>query len=91
MRGFFVGVNLRRMAQASRIQEIHASTAISFVEHARVRLRETIAKHRLKAGATGTIVHVYEGGSGFEVEFGAGSASPQVITLDRDVIEPLTD
>jgi hypothetical protein len=56
-----------------------------------VRLRASLARHHLRAGATGTIIHVFNGGAGFEVEFDASSASPKVITLERDAIEPLVD
>jgi hypothetical protein len=73
----------------------HASSPLrptpSLVEHARVRLRAAMAKHQLRAGATGTIVHIYGDGAGYEVEFDASSASPKVVTLEHDAIEPLTD
>lgn len=59
-------------------------------EHMRVRLRKALPEYHLGAGATGTIVHLYRRG-GLEVEFGADSGSPRVVTLDSDSVEPLAD
>ena len=61
------------------------------VEYARVRLREGLPEHGLKAGATGTVVHVYGDGKGLEVEFGASGKLPKVVTLIASVVEPLFD
>ena len=38
-------------------------------EHHRIVLRENVKEHGLKAGDVGTVVHVYSGGKGYEVEF----------------------
>lgn len=59
-------------------------------EHTRVRLRKAMPECHLRAGATGTVVHLYRSG-GMEVEFGAQSGSPKVVTLDADSVEPLAD
>lgn len=64
---------------------------IPLAEHVRVRLRKGFPEHHLSAGAKGTIVHVYGGGMGLEVEFGASGRSPKVVTLDGDDVESITD
>jgi hypothetical protein len=56
-------------------------------EHAIVRLRHALKADGLKAGATGTIVHVYEGGAGYEVEFVSGSKRPKIVTVEPADIE----
>jgi hypothetical protein len=43
-----------------------------------VRLRHALKAGDLKAGDTGTIVHVYEGGTGYEVEFIHGRNRPKL-------------
>jgi hypothetical protein len=68
---------------------VHRPTSLA--EHARVRLRKSLPKHGLRAGTKGTVVHVYDGGVGLEVEFGASGKSPKVVTLDGDAVEPITD
>lgn len=67
------------------------SRPVPLAEHARVRLREGLPKYHLGAGATGTVVHVYRGKNGLEVEFGANDAAPKVVTLTRDAVEPADD
>ncbi|MBI4569393.1 MAG: DUF4926 domain-containing protein [Planctomycetes bacterium] len=44
-----------------------------------MRLRRSV--RGIKTGAAGTIVHVYEGGAGYEVEFIEGRKRPSVLTL----------
>lgn len=56
-------------------------------EHAVVRLRHDVAADGLKAGDTGTVVHVYEGGSGYEVEFIHGRTRPKLVTVEPADIE----
>lgn len=68
-----------------------ARRPIPLVEHMRVRLREGLPEYRLRAGAKGTVVHVYGHGEGLEVEFGGSVESPRVVTLDGDAVEPLAD
>ncbi|MFN2455540.1 MAG: DUF4926 domain-containing protein [Pyrinomonadaceae bacterium] len=38
-------------------------------EHDSVVLTEDIAEENLKAGDIGTVVHIHQGGAGYEVEF----------------------
>ncbi|MDI1313019.1 DUF4926 domain-containing protein, partial [Prosthecobacter sp.] len=56
-------------------------------EHAVVRLRHDLMADDLKAGDTGTIVHVYEGGAGYEVEFIHGLKRPKLVTMEPADIE----
>ncbi|MEX2286897.1 MAG: DUF4926 domain-containing protein [Planctomycetaceae bacterium] len=54
-------------------------------EHEPVVLTRSLPEFGLEAGDVGVIVHVYEAGKGFEVEFVAGSgATLAVVTLDAD-------
>lgn len=64
---------------------------IPLAEHERVRLRKSLPEHNLSAGVKGTIVHIYRGGMGLEVEFGAGGKSPKVVALDGGDVESITD
>jgi hypothetical protein len=59
-------------------------------EHARVRLLRALPAAGLDEGAAGTIVHVYRGGAGYEVEFTEGRKHPVVETLSPDDLEELT-
>lgn len=81
---------LGRMKPALREHD-NKPRPIPLVEHARVRLREELPKYHLRAGAPGTIAHVYEHGKGLEVEFGAGGKSPLIVTLEVDAVEPLVN
>lgn len=60
-------------------------------EHSRVRLRKAVPQHGLEEGAKGTVVHVYDEGAGYEVEFVAGRKTPAVATLEPDDLEPLPE
>ncbi len=52
-------------------------------EHDMVVLTRPLTDHGLEAGDVGAIVHVYEGGQAFEVEFVAGGGTPlAVVTLE---------
>jgi len=57
-------------------------------EHSRVRVKRALPAEGVAAGAVGTVVHVYAGGAGYEVEFVAGRPSPAVVTLSADDLEP---
>ena len=39
----------------------------ALLEHSRVRLRRAVPQDGLEAGAKGAVVHVYDGGVGYEV------------------------
>ncbi|MGH7468087.1 MAG: DUF4926 domain-containing protein [Longimicrobiales bacterium] len=55
-----------------------------------VALTHDLAEHGLLAGDIGTVVHVYETGAGFEVEFVRGSGETvAVATLTSADIRPL--
>lgn len=88
---FISGANLTSMRFATSHRETTARTANPLAEHGRVRLLKAFPGEHLHAGATGTIVHVYAGGKGFEVEFGVKCGAPRVVTLKREAIEPLMD
>ncbi len=65
--------------------------AHSLPEHTRVRLCRALPSSGLDVGAVGTIVHVYEAGSGYEVEFVEELKRPAVETLSSADIEELID
>lgn len=55
-----------------------------------VTLTHEIPEHELEEGDLGTVVHRYDSGRAFEVEFLAGDGSTiAVLTLERDEIRPL--
>jgi len=59
-------------------------------EHDTVVLARSLPRHGLEAGDVGAIVHVYDAGKAFEVEFVAGSGSTlAVVTLDANDIRPV--
>lgn len=59
-------------------------------EHDMVVLTQSLADHGLVAGDVGAIVHIYEGGRAFEVEFVAGGGTPlAVVTLEAGHIRPV--
>ena len=59
-------------------------------EHDTIVLTRSLTDHGLEAGDVGAIVHVYDAGKAFEVEFVAGSGSTlAVVTLDADDIRPV--
>ena len=59
-------------------------------EHDMVVLTRSLAEHRLEAGDVGAIIHVYEGGRAFEVEFVAGGGTPlAVVTLEAKDVRDL--
>ncbi len=59
-------------------------------EHDMVVLTRPLADHGLEAGDVGAIVHIYEGGRAFEVEFVAGGGTPlAVVTLEANDIRVL--
>ncbi|MBL9130974.1 MAG: DUF4926 domain-containing protein [Verrucomicrobiaceae bacterium] len=63
------------------------STASALLEHAVVCLRHGLKNDGLRKGAKGTIVHVYEGGAGYEVEFAKAGGRPKVVTVEPADIE----
>ncbi len=79
------------MKAANSLPKTVPTRVAVFVAHARVRLRESLPEHRLKAGVSGTVVHVYGRDEGLEVEFGVSGEAPQVVTLKSSAVEPLTD
>jgi hypothetical protein len=57
-----------------------------------VALTRDLAEFRLKSGDTGTIVHVYEDGNSYEVEFTTFAGETIAIaTLPADAIRPIAD
>ena len=60
--------------------------------HDSVVLTRSLPEHGLDAGDVGAVVHVYEGGKAFEVEFVAGDgATVAVVTLEADAVRPLSE
>jgi hypothetical protein len=60
-------------------------------EHARVSLLHDFPDVGLNAGATGTVVFVYEGGANYEVEFLDGKKRPVVLTVEAGDIALLEE
>ena len=60
-------------------------------EHSVVLLRHALEKEGVKAGATGAVVHVYEGGIAYEVEFLEGRSRPCLVTLTAEDLELVED
>lgn len=59
-------------------------------EHDSVVLLRTISEHGLVAGDVGAVVHVYDSGTAYEVEFVNGSGGTiAVVTLDAAEIRPI--
>jgi hypothetical protein len=59
-------------------------------EHDTVVLTRSLDEHGLTAGDVGAIVHTYDSGSAFEVEFVSGAgATIAVVTLTRDDVRPV--
>ena len=59
-------------------------------EHDMVVSTRPLADHGLEAGDVGAIVHIYEGGRAYEVEFVAGGGTPlAVVTLEAIHIRPV--
>ena len=64
--------------------------ALKMNEHDTVVLVRSLPDHGLEGGDVGSIVHVYDAGKSFEVEFVAGSgATLAVVTLDAADIRPV--
>lgn len=59
-------------------------------EHDTVVLTRSLPEHGLEAGDVGAIVHVYDAGQGFEVEFVTGSGETLgVVTLNSADVRPV--
>jgi len=59
-------------------------------EHDRVVLRTPIASERLEAGDVGTVVHVYDDGRAYEVEFvGLDGHTAAVATVEASQLRPV--
>lgn len=60
-------------------------------EHSVVLLRHALEKEGVKAGAMGAVVHEYEGGAAYEVEFSEGRSRPCLVTLLASDFEVIDD
>jgi hypothetical protein len=59
-------------------------------EHERVVLKSDVPAEALKAGDVGTVVHVYNDGKAFEVEFVTlDGQTAAVVTLEADQVRPV--
>jgi hypothetical protein len=60
-------------------------------EHERVVLTVPLPKYRLEAGDVGTVVHLYEDGKAFEVEFFTlDGKTAAVATVEAAGVRPVT-
>ena len=60
-------------------------------EHDRVVLTAPVPKERLEIGDVGTVVHVYQDGKAFEVEFIAlDGHTAAVATVDASQVRPIS-
>ena len=61
-------------------------------EHDRVVLTAPVVKERLEIGDVGTVVHVYEDGKAFEVEFTAlDGHTAAVATVEASQVRPISN
>lgn len=59
-------------------------------EHERVVLTTTVPAHRLEAGDVGTVVHIYNDGQAYEVEFTTlDGRTAAVVTLEAAQVRPV--
>jgi hypothetical protein len=59
-------------------------------EHDRIVLKKSLAAQGLKAGDVGTVIHVYEAGKAFEVEFLTLHGETVVVTtLEGSQVRPV--
>ena len=60
-------------------------------EHDRVVLTAPLPAHGLEAGDVGTVVHLYEDGRAYEVEFFAlNGRTAAVVTVEATQVRPVT-
>ncbi len=60
-------------------------------EHDRVVLKSPLPEHDLEAGDVGTVVHCFEDGQAFEVEFFAlNGRTEAVVTVEAGLVRPVT-
>lgn len=60
-------------------------------EHDRVVLKAPVPKERLEVGDVGTVVHVYQDGEAFEVEFTTlDGRTAAVATVEASSVRPVT-
>ena len=60
-------------------------------EHDRIVLTAPVPRERLEIGDVGTVVHVYQDGQAFEVEFTAlDGHTAAVATVDASQVRPIT-
>jgi hypothetical protein len=63
---------------------------MSLAEYAVVVLTRDLPQHGLCAGDVGAVVHVYEGGKAYEVEFVTGTGQTLAVeTLEPQALRPL--
>lgn len=63
---------------------------IRIAEHSLVVLKRERSAEKLSAGDVGAVVHIYEGGKGYEVEFVDGDGTTvALLTLAADEVRPL--
>jgi len=70
------------------VATLAAQDTESIPEHAVVQLLRDLPEEGLKAGETGTVVHVYNEGAAYEVEFISGRNRPKLATVEPGDIEP---
>lgn len=59
-------------------------------EHSMIALSQDLAKHALKAGDVGTVLHVDAKDQAYEVEFlMADGSTLEVLTLKKNLVRPL--
>lgn len=62
----------------------------SLKEHKRAILTVDLPEHQLRAGDVGTIVHIYNNGAAYEVEFfTVDSKTFDVITVNAEQLRPV--
>lgn len=77
------------MAPVTHIDAARSSPALH--EHMRVRLLRPLPDACLRSGVTGTVVHIYRGGLGYEVEFVIEGTRSVVVTLKSTDVEGIAE
>ncbi len=67
--------------------QVEPLAGMPVAEHAMVRLRRDLPDAGIDAGELGSVVHVHEGGGGYEVEFLGGRRRPKLVTVEPADIE----
>src|SRR5581483_4926480 len=87
---YSLGVAVRSRKHCSAIDNSVSCPAMTIKEHDCVVLTADLPSERLKAGDVGTVVHIHNGGAGYEVEFMTFAGNTiAVATVDATALRPV--